>query len=83
MLYFMNSSFMLDQSCALLERSDMKSVTDPTERIHRCYRVILARDAQPEEIELARRFLGDKPDDKNWQRFVQALLMTNEFIFVD
>ena len=83
MLYFMNSGFLQEQSRALLERPDIKSMTDPTERIHRCYRLILARDAQPEEIELAARFLGTKPDDKNWQRFVQALLMTNEFIFVD
>ncbi len=83
MLYFMNSVFLQEQSRALLERPDIKSMTDPTERIHRCYRLILARDAQPEEIELAARFLGVKPDDKNWQRFVQALLMTNEFIFVD
>jgi len=83
MLYFMNSSFLMEQSRALLERSEVKNITDPTERIHRCYHLILARDARPEEIHLAQRFLGTKPDDKNWQRFVQALLMTNEFIFVD
>lgn len=83
MLYFMNSGFLMEQSRTLLERSEIKGLTDPTERIHRCYHLILARDAQPEEISLAQRFLGSKPDEKNWQRFVQALLMTNEFIFVD
>ncbi|HQR05802.1 MAG TPA: PSD1 and planctomycete cytochrome C domain-containing protein [Gemmatales bacterium] len=83
MLYFMNSGFLMEHSRALLERTEIKSVTDPTERIHRCYQLILARDALPEEVQLSQRFLGTKPDDKNWQRFVQALLMTNEFIFVD
>lgn len=82
-LYFMNSTFLADQARAVLELPEIKNQTDPTERIHRCYRRCLARDAQQDEVQLALKYLGTQPDDKTWQRFVHALYMTNEFIFVD
>lgn len=82
-LYFMNSGFVIDQSRALLELPQIKSTTDPTERIHACYRRCLSRYAQPDELQLVQKYLGQQPDNHTWQRFVQALFMTNEFLFVD
>ena len=36
-----------------------------------------------EEVELARKYLGEKPKETQWKRLTQALLMTNELVFVD
>lgn len=83
MLYFMNSSFVMEQAKAFLEQEAIKQATDPTERIHRCYQFSLARDARPEEVKLTLQYLGEKPDAKTWQRFIHALYMMNEFVFVD
>lgn len=83
MLYFMNSTFVMEQSKAFLEQQAVKQATDPTERIHRCYQLCLARDARPTEVTLVLQYLGDKPDAKAWQRFIHALYMMNEFVFVD
>ena len=39
--------------------------------------------ASVEEVALAREFLGDGGSTVNWERYVQALLLANEFVFVD
>jgi hypothetical protein len=82
-LYFLNSGFVNDQAKALLNLPEVKNATDPTERLHRLYHRAFARDAEPHEVELAKRYLGEKPNDRQWQRLTQAFLMTNEFVFVD
>ncbi|MBL8824566.1 MAG: PSD1 domain-containing protein [Planctomycetia bacterium] len=82
-LFFMNSVFLADQVKAFLQQNAIQNITDPTERIHRCYQLIFARDAREHEFALARDYLGNKPDPNAWKQWVHALLMTNEFIFVD
>jgi hypothetical protein len=32
---------------------------------------------------LSKNYLGKKPDASKWQNFVHALLLTNEFTFID
>ena len=45
-------------------------------------RPIQTRAPKDEELRLAREYLGDG-GDVAWERYGQALLMANEFVFVD
>jgi hypothetical protein len=44
---------------------------------------LLGREVAENDLRRAGDFLGPNPDEKIWQQFVQALLLTNEFAFVD
>jgi hypothetical protein len=82
-LFFMNSVFVANQVDAFFQQESIRSITDSSERIHRCYQKILAREASEQELNLALNYLGNKPSDNTWKQWIHALLMTNEFIFVD
>ena len=56
----------------------------PTQRVERLYRLIYNRPPGHDEQLLAREFLGPVSGEPNrWQSFAQALLMANEFVYVD
>lgn len=82
-LYFMNSGLVTEQAKAFVGQSAVRNITDPAERIHACYRLCFARQATPAEVELGLKYIRSQPDDKAWQRYVQALFMLNEFVLVD
>jgi hypothetical protein len=86
-LYLMNSPFVVEQAQRLIKRSEIESVKDQTERVQRLYALLFNRPATPEELAFARDFLAAKPAPgaklNEWERYAQALLMTNEFSFVD
>ena len=44
------------------------------------YRHIFGRDPKPKEVELAQHYLAAR--DEAWAEYTQALLGTNEFIFL-
>ena len=95
-LFLMNSPFAVQQAERLIARPEIASTPDTVERVRRMYRFVYSRDPTPEELSLAQQYLdlaspvaspGTKPnpDDKltPWQRYAQALLMTNEFVYID
>ncbi|HEX3997251.1 MAG TPA: PSD1 and planctomycete cytochrome C domain-containing protein [Pirellulales bacterium] len=94
-LFLMNSPFVVQQAERLAARSEIASASDTGERVRRMYRLVYSREPTADEIALARQYLaapppggtGAKPhpDDKltPWQRYAQALLMTNEFVYID
>jgi cytochrome c553 len=89
-LYLMNSPFVVEQAQRLMKRPEISGVADSTERVQRLYTILFSRPASAEEISLSRQFLelkasaGDGPNKLNpWERFAQALLMTNEFVYID
>ena len=50
------------------------------------YRAALGREPDPEELRLAKRFVAQSGLSKEtlpWQELAQALLLSNEFMFVD
>ncbi len=86
-LFAMNSPFVLDQARRIATDSYAGAADDPA-RFVLMYHKIFARDPTSEERELALRFLGEAlttPTEKQtpWDRLSQALLLTNEFWFVD
>jgi plasmid stabilization system protein ParE len=53
------------------------------EKVQRLYRVLYAREATTAELTLAREYLAEAGGPAAWERYAQALLMANEFAFVD
>ncbi len=92
-LFFFNSPFVASQSRALAGRLDDLPSDRYDERANRLYRLLFARPALPAEVDLARQFVeaqqqvGSEGAPKDslgpWASYAQALLMTNEFLFID
>lgn len=79
-LFLLNSPFVVDLGKRLAERitKDASLRTDE-ERLQRVWLVALGRPPASEEAEVALDFI----DRYSWERFVQALLATNEFVYLD
>jgi hypothetical protein len=81
-LFLMNSPFLLEQARRLAARPDILAHGGVTQRIDALYRLLYGRGPAPEEVALAQQFVtNDAP--AVWQAFAQALLLANEFAFVD
>jgi hypothetical protein len=92
----MNSSFVAEQARHLMERADISNLQRPEQRIRFLYRLLYGRDATPQEVALGLHFVeaaeGHDPEPEGpqnekqlttWERYGQALLLANEFVFVD
>ena len=82
-LYLMNNEFAAESAAATLRRKDVLRCDTLTAKVERLYQVLLGRDPAGKDLHRAQDFLGSNPDEKAWQQFVHALLLTNEFAFVD
>jgi hypothetical protein len=81
-LFALNSAFMTEQAKSLSARTDN---LEGEMRVRELYRLALARNPLPREIEAALRFVampGEGPLTP-WQQYAQVLLLTNEVMFVD
>ncbi len=81
-LYVMNNRFIADMARHVIQRHDVAGL-DAVSKIGHVYTLLFGRVPTEEESKLALDYLGDKPDAENWSQLVHALLMTNEFVFVD
>jgi hypothetical protein len=77
-LFVMNSEFVQDVAQKLAEQTRAKS-SDPTGQARLLLQDVFSRPAQPDEVRLLSQYLEQHPLDQ----LSQALLMTNEFMFVD
>jgi hypothetical protein len=89
-LFLMNHPFVQEQARGLAERVEIARYDDPDQRITALYRLIFGRPAIEPERAVAREFVAaaqKTPATKNspgaWERYAQALLLTNEFLYVD
>lgn len=85
-LFFMNSDFALRQSQYVVESEEILTIQDNREKIRAIYRKVLARDPQPNELELIVQYVEADPKRSpidTWRLVAQTLLETNEFAFVD
>ncbi len=89
-LFLLNSPLIVELARALCDRADVRSAGDPAERVARMVRIALARSPTPREMKWSLDFIEQ---DRNtsapsgalgaWESFAQALLLSNEFIYVD
>lgn len=87
-LYLMNSGFAVDQAQRLRARPDVRGIEDPAARIQRLYEICYGRPAEVAEVEVGLRYIEAENGTEDtgldpWAKYVHALLMSNEFVFVD
>jgi hypothetical protein len=82
-LFLMNNPFVAECARGLLRRPEVAAEGDVDARVRRLYRLAYGRAPSSEEVALAREYLGARPTPAAWERYAQALLLANEFVFVD
>ena len=85
-LYFLNSPFAVEQAKAIVARPEVKGATSPDAKVRALNRVVLGRDPKPPELAMALEFVAiptKSGEPSAWELYAQALLMSNEFLFVD
>jgi cytochrome c553 len=87
-LFVLNSEFMIKQAKAFADRLQ-KSAPDDAARVKLAYLLAFARPASDDEIRLGQAFLAGRDASgataklTRWERYAQALLASNEFLYVD
>jgi len=83
-LFVMNSPFIIEQSKKLAQRLQL-SASDDTSRIRHAYELLFARQPEAEELAIAQEFLKQPAESAltAWEQLAQALLATNEMLYVD
>jgi hypothetical protein len=95
-LFFLNSAFVMEQACKMVNRPTFQRLDDETKRVCHLYQVVYQRDPSADELQLGLRFVQSKPASTDlkeqtheqppltpWERYGQVLLMSNELMFVD
>jgi mono/diheme cytochrome c family protein len=82
-LYLMNGPFLKQVSERVFARGEIAASSEKVDKIVRIYQILLQRPPDASERKLADDFLGAMPGAIEFERFIQALLMSNEFAFVD
>ena len=82
-LYTMNNGFVREIANRLAARTDVTGPLELGQRITRQYQLCFGREPTPDELTQSVAFLTDQPTETRWQRFAHALLLANEFVFVD
>jgi hypothetical protein len=86
-LYLMNHPWVMEQARGLVRRPEITAESDPAQRIALLHRLVYCRPATGEEIAVGRGFITAAPGGLDaevpWGLYAQALLLTNEFLFVD
>jgi hypothetical protein len=83
-LFVMNSPFIIEQSKKLAQRLQ-QSASDEASRIRHAYELLFAREPEAEELAIALEFLKQPAESAltAWEQLAQALLATNEMLYVD
>ena len=81
-LYLMNGPFAQEQAKKTLEHPRYSGISDPGKKILRLYRHIYGRNPAPDEIKLALKYLEENTPQR-WTHYVKALMLANEFVFID
>jgi mono/diheme cytochrome c family protein len=83
-LFLMNHPFVIEAARALLKRPEIARETEVGVRIERVYHRLLGRKPDADEVALARGFVERScTATGQWEQYCQALLLSNEFAFVD
>jgi mono/diheme cytochrome c family protein len=86
-LYLMNGPLALDCARKILARPEIAGEKGYLRRIDLLHKLLFSRAATAVERETADEFFGEDPASRDstdlWVRYVHALLLTNEFAFVD
>ena len=84
-LFMLNSPFMIAQAKAFAARLATEAPAGGDARVRRAYRLLLAREPEADERQIAAEFLTkpESPGMTRWEQYAQALLVSNEALYVD
>jgi hypothetical protein len=83
-LFLMNHSFVATAARSILTRPAIAAEPDTATKAEKLFELICGRPPCSDDLTAVLGFLGKAPvEPKHWQALAQALLLTNEFIFVD
>jgi len=86
-LFVLNSPFMIAQAKAFAARVLQEHPDSEESRIDYAFRLAYGRHSSKAETELATSYLAIEETEKNqltrWERFAQAMLAANEFMYLD
>jgi len=84
-LFLLNSPFMVDRARRLVTRLEATAESE-AEKIRQAYRLLYGRYPDDIELEIGMEFLRSGSQESGelsaWERYAQALLSSNEFMFV-
>jgi hypothetical protein len=80
-LFLLNNNFTLEQVKALTERMNREAPAEPERRVDWLYENLFGRPASKQEEKIARQFVDTTPE--SWEAYAQALLASNEFVYID
>ena len=80
-LFLLNNNFTLDQIKGLTERMNCLASAKIEARVDWLYENLFGRPASSREKKLALKFIDNTPE--SWEAYVQALLASNEFVYID
>jgi hypothetical protein len=80
----MNHPLVQELAEQLVQRAEVASAPDLPGKVRALYRLVYGRPATEEEILLAAQYLGlHEEAAARWPWYAQALLMSNELMFLD
>jgi hypothetical protein len=91
-LFLMNNPFMIRNAASLAERINSGNSESLEKRIQKAYRIVYQRDPSDEELAAGIEFLessdqaateGVETDQAHWALYTQALLQSNEAMYLD
>lgn len=86
-LYLLNGPLALDCARKVLARPEIAGEKDYARRIDSLHRLLFSRSPAADDRQLADEFFGPdvgaRETNESWERYIHALLLTNEFAFVD
>jgi hypothetical protein len=82
-LYLLNSEFMTSQARSFAEHVVKDAADDREKRVAAAFVRALGRVPEAAERKAADEFLGTEPTAAKWEQFCQALLNTNEFVYIE
>lgn len=84
-LFLLNGDFMQGQAKALSERLAVEVPSGDAERIRSAYHRLYGRAPHPDELKLGLEYLQKPENDgmPRWERYLQALLISNEMFYLD
>ena len=90
-LFVLNSPFMIEQSKAFALRIEKQAGSSLEDQIQFAYLMAFGRPASERELNIASKFLKTEETEEvkslnklsRWERYAQALLGSNEFMYLD
>jgi mono/diheme cytochrome c family protein len=80
-LFFMNSDFVALQAKGLVDRLNSPDGSDDTARINQAYRILFGRLPTKKELKLGLDFVRE--NKSAWWEYTQALMSSNEFVYLN